>query len=91
MRIVSTDALAAEMTAFAQTEGGMVSQETLNGTRAVVVTYPDGSKLYVANTGPAYPLRLVMTGRGAGMADFSVYNGEFRITAPENALDLSSG
>jgi hypothetical protein len=62
-----------------------VAQATLDGRRVVVVTYPDGSKLYVANTGPAYPVRLDVTGNGGGRRDFSQYGMQFHITAPENA------
>jgi hypothetical protein len=51
----------------------------------VVVTYPDGSRLYVASTGPAYPVRLDATGNGGGRRDFSQYGTQFHITAPENA------
>jgi WD40 repeat protein len=32
-------------------------QATVNGTKVMVVSWPDGSKLQIANTGPAYPLR----------------------------------
>jgi hypothetical protein len=62
-----------------------VAQTTLNGRRVVVVTYDDGSKLYVANTGPAYPLRFDVTGNGGGRRDLSQYGGSFHITAPKNA------
>lgn len=62
-----------------------VTQATLDGRRVVIVTYPDGSKLYVANTGPAYLVRLDATGNGGGRRDFSQYGTQFRITAPENA------
>jgi hypothetical protein len=34
-----------------------VQQATVNGKKVVVVSWRDGSKLQVANTGPAYPLR----------------------------------
>jgi hypothetical protein len=62
-----------------------VAQGTLDGRRVVVVTYPDGSRLYIANTGPAYPVRLDATGNGGGRRDFSQYGTQFHITAPENA------
>jgi hypothetical protein len=62
-----------------------VTQATLDGRRVVVVTYPDGSRLYVANTGPAYPVRLDVTGNGGGRRDFSQYGTQFHITAPKNA------
>jgi hypothetical protein len=62
-----------------------VAQATLDGRRVVVITYPDGSKLYVASTGPAYPVRLDAAGNGGGRRDFSQYGTQFHITAPENA------
>lgn len=62
-----------------------VAQATLDGRRVVVVTYPDGSKLYVANTGPAYLVRFDATGNGGGRRDFMQYGGSFHITAPKNA------
>jgi hypothetical protein len=50
-----------------------------------VVTYPDGSKLYVANLGTAYPLRFEDTG-SVGQRDFSEYSAAFHITAPPNPV-----
>ena len=37
--------------------GPTVERTTLDGTKVVVISRKDGSKLYVANTGPPYPLR----------------------------------
>jgi hypothetical protein len=62
-----------------------VAQATVDGRRVVIVTYQDGSKLYVANTGPAYPVRFVAAGNGGGRRDFSQYGAQFNITAPKNA------
>ena len=62
----------------------------MNGKKVMVVSWPDGSKLQIANTGPAYPLR----------ADFKVhhrwevyseYNVPFNVTAPPNAIVASKG
>lgn len=66
-------------------EGATLAQATLDSRLVVVVTYPDGSKLYVANTGPAYPVRFNVTGNGGGQRDFSQYGTKFHITAPKNA------
>lgn len=66
-------------------QGATVSQARLDGRLVVVVTYPDGSKLYVANTGPAYPVRFDVTGNGGGRRDFSQYAAQFHVTAPKNA------
>lgn len=47
-------------------------------------------KLYVANTGPPYPLHADKKGNDAGRIDLSEYGADFHITAPSNAVDLSS-
>lgn len=62
-----------------------VARATLDGRPVVVVTYSDGSKLYVANTGPAYPVRFDVTGNGGGRRNYSQYGTQFNITAPKNA------
>jgi hypothetical protein len=67
-----------------------VAQATLDGKRVVVVSQHDGSKLYVANTGVAYPLRADFKGRPGGRIDFTQYGADFRITAPENPVDLGN-
>lgn len=77
---------ASELTAEEFTHGGTVTQSTLAGQKVVVVTYPDGSKLYVANTGAAYPLRFDVTGSVGGRRDFSEYGTAFHITAPPNPM-----
>lgn len=77
---------ASELTAKEFTHGGTVTQSTLAGQKAVAVTYPDGSKLYVANTGTAYPLRFDATGSVGGRRDFSEYGTAFHITAPPNPM-----
>jgi hypothetical protein len=48
----------------------------------------DGSRLYVANTGPAYPIRGESKGANEGRIDFSEYGVDFQITAPENHVEL---
>lgn len=63
-------------------QGATVAQARLDGRLVAVVTYPDGSKLYVANTGPAYPVRFDVTGNGGGRRDFSQYAAQFHVTAP---------
>jgi hypothetical protein len=77
---------ASELTAEEFAHGGTVTQSTLAGQKVVVVTYPDGSKLYVANTGPAYPLRFDATGSVGGRRDFNQYGATFHITAPPNPM-----
>ena len=73
---------ASELTAEEFTHGGTVAQSTMAGQSVVVVNYPDGSRLYVANTGPAYPLRFDAAGSVGGQRDFSQYGAAFHITAP---------
>jgi hypothetical protein len=77
---------ASELTAEEFTHGGTVAQSTLVGQNVVVVTYPDDSRLYVANTGPAYPLRFDAAGSVGGRRDFSQYGAAFHITAPPNPM-----
>jgi hypothetical protein len=65
-----------------------VQQMTLDGRKVVVISEQNGSRLYVANTGPAYPLRGDYKGVGAGRVDFTDYGADFHITPPRGAVDL---
>jgi len=65
-----------------------VGQTMLAGKQVVVISEKDGSKLYVANTGPACPLRAENKGKDAGRFDFTEYGTDFHITPPGNAVDL---
>jgi hypothetical protein len=78
--------LASELTAEESAHGGAgtVTHSVLAGHKVVVVTYPDGSKLYVAAAGTAYPLRFDDTG-AVGSRTFSQYGAAFHITAPPSA------
>jgi hypothetical protein len=60
-----------------------VEQTTLNGMKVVVVSARNGPKLYVANTGPAYPVRVTDT---EGEANYT-YGEDFHITAPTDFID----
>ena len=66
-----------------------VTQATLDGQQVVVLTQQNGSKLYVANSGRAYPLRGNYNGPAPGRIDFTEYGTDVRITAPENAIDVA--
>ncbi len=79
----------AALDTFFSPPGPAVRQATLGGRKVVVVSYRDGSKLYVANTGPAYPLRWDDNGPGAGWTDFTGYGADFHISAPGNAVNLT--
>jgi len=65
-----------------------VEQTELDGRRVVVISQQDGSRLYIANTGPAYPIRGELKGANEGRIDFSEYGVDFQITAPENYVEL---
>jgi hypothetical protein len=82
---------ASELSAEEYAQGGSVAQATLAGQKVVVVTYPDGSKLYVATAGTAYPLRFENTSSIGGRRDFSEYGAEFHIATPDGVLNLGSG
>jgi WD40 repeat protein len=66
-------------------------QATVNGKKMVVVSWPDGSKLQIANTGPAYPLRADFKGHLPGRMVYSDYNVPFDVTGPPNAIDTPPG
>jgi hypothetical protein len=66
-----------------------VRQATLDGQQVVVLTQQNGSKLYVANTGRAYPLRGEYNGPAPGRIAFTEYGTDLRITAPKNAIDVA--
>ena len=67
--------------------GAKVQQATVNGRKVMIVSWPDRSKLYVANTGPAYPLRAKFKGGYPAWVVFSEYNVPFDVAAPSNAID----
>ena len=57
----------------------------------MLIGWRDGGKLYVANTGPAYPLRAELkNGPNAGVVNFTEYGAPLHITAPSNALNPSN-
>lgn len=67
-----------------------VQQATVYGRKVVVVSWRNGSKLYVANTGPAYPLRAEFKGQHYPVRMvFREYNVLFDVAAPSNAIDAS--
>lgn len=81
--------LASQLTAYRGPLEPKVSQAMLDGKQVVVVSWRDGSKLYVANTGPGYPLHGDLKGSGAGQLDFTEYGGHFQVTTPGNVLNVS--
>jgi len=83
--------LASELTKYYGPLEPKVRQATLSGRKVVVVSWRDGSKLHVANTGPAYPLRMEFKkGSNAGLYELSEYGAPLHITAPNNAIDVTA-
>ena len=62
-----------------------VEQTTLDGQQVVVLGQSNGSRLYVANTGPAYPIRIEDASDGSRM-DFTEHGVDFHLTPPGDAL-----
>jgi len=86
----SIDDIAGELTSPESPIEPTVAQETLDGRKVVVITQQNGSKLYVANTGPAYPVRGILKGNTPGQIDFTEYGVDFGIEAPPDAVELGS-
>jgi hypothetical protein len=84
--------LASQLTAYHGPLEPKVRQATLGGMKVVVVSWRDGGKLYVANTGPAYPLRAdFKKGPDAGLIEFTEYRIPLHITAPSTATNSTTG
>jgi hypothetical protein len=86
----SLASLASQLTSYNGPLEPKVRQATLNGRKVVVVTWRNGGKLYVANTGPAYPLRWDFKGPNPSRANLSEFGAPFHITAPSNPIDLTN-
>ena len=72
------------------TPNGKVTQGQLHGRAVVIVHGTDQGEpaaIWVANTGPAYPLRLAGTSTGGATLDLVDYGARVRVTAPRSALD----
>jgi hypothetical protein len=68
--------------------GGSAS---VNGTKALILidTSTSGGELFVAETGPALPLRIEKTGTGGGRIDFTDYGKDVSVDVPAGAIDIS--
>ena len=86
----SLDSLAAGLTRNDSRLVGKVEQATLDGRKVLVLRKRDGSRTYVANTGPAYPLRTEGKGPNPVRIDFTEYGVDFGITTPSDVVDLDS-
>lgn len=70
------------------TKGGT---STVNGHDVVSVTDKSrGGTLYVATSGPPYPIQIKRTGGGGGQITFDRFNQPVTLTAPANAVSLSA-
>jgi hypothetical protein len=83
----SLDELAADLATLKSPLEPKVEQTTVAGKKVVVLSAQDGSKLYVANIGPAYPLRVERGGTATGRFDYTEYGADFHITAPSDAVE----
>jgi hypothetical protein len=84
----SLDSFAQQLTTNESPLETEVEQTELGDRRVVVISQENGSRLYIANTGPAYPIRGELKGANEGRIDFSEYGVDFQITAPENYVEL---
>jgi hypothetical protein len=84
----SLDSFARQLTANESPLETEVEQTEFDGRRVVVISKQDGSRLYIANTGPAYPLRAESKGASAGRIDFTEYDADFQITPPADYVEL---
>ena len=74
------------------TPNGKVTRGNLHGRAVVIVHGTDQGQpaaIWVANTGPAYPLRLAGTSTGGASLDLVDYGAPVRVTEPRSALDAS--
>jgi hypothetical protein len=63
---------------------------TVAGQKVIAVTDTStGGTLYVATTGPPYPVEITMGGAGGGSISFSGWNQPLSITKPPNPIDIT--
>ncbi len=63
---------------------------TVDGRKALAITdTSQGGTLYVATTGPPYPVAVAKGGAGSGKIVFDHWNGPVSVTAPANAIDIT--
>jgi hypothetical protein len=66
------------------------STTTVNGRQVIAVTdKTQGGTLYVATTGPPYPVEIRRAGTSGGRIMFDRFNQSVTLTPPANAVDLS--
>ncbi len=63
---------------------------TVDGRKALAITdTSQGGTLYVATTGPPYPVAVAKGDAGSGKIVFDHWNGPVSVTAPQNAIDIT--
>ncbi len=88
MESLSLAAFASEMmhgTTFART----IAPASLNGRDVVLITYSNGSRLYVSSTGQPYPLRYIKPGADGGQIDFTEFGAVVHLVPPKDAIDMT--
>ena len=90
-RPLTTGSIAMQLTRYPSPIKPTVTRAILDGLKVVVLTYQDGSKLYVANSGPAYPLRWDYKVPYTASADFTDYGANVHIAEPSGASDIGGG
>jgi hypothetical protein len=88
-RYFDRSGLALSLDGYVSALGTAVTTTTLGGARSVLVTGPDGTRLWAAGTGRPYPLRLELAGGEAGRLDFSGYGGKATISRPTGAVEAA--
>lgn len=89
MPVLTISALTTELSRHIVSDShAKVSTGTFAGQPVTIVSYRDGSRLYIAATGPARPLRLDLTGSDGGHFLFSGYGAPVTVTPPRGALDM---
>jgi hypothetical protein len=63
---------------------------SLNGQKAVSVRSSTGARLWVADAGPAFPLRVERIGTATGFIDYGNYNAKVDVQAPTPTVPLAS-
>jgi len=87
--VLTISAMTAEMSGLIVSgSDATVSTGAFAGQPVTIVSYRDGSRLYIAATGPARPLRLDMPGSHGGHFLFSGYGVPVTVTPPRGALDV---
>jgi hypothetical protein len=85
-KLLSTvlDAALAHPTALASTGTTTIKGQTVVGVKDT----SQGGILYVATTGPAYPVEIAKSGAGGGTIAFGEWNKPVTLTAPTPAVDI---